>query len=245
MKRPTKITPDPIIDAVVELRFNSSVPEDAVLGMLFSQIKSKYKEFKKLPVADLPREFRINDPNLQFNPHYQCEVGQYKLSVGPKVVSLTNPGKYAGWKEDFFPELSFVLKHLKDSNIADNFTRIGIRYIDFFELNIFDKINLSISLHGKPLDALQQTFNVIFKNEDFLTRVQVVNNITARVGNTNKFGSVIDTDTYIESKKGFSFEGIEKTIDNCHESSVKLFFDLLNKEFIETLNPEYANDKQH
>jgi len=160
--------------------------------------------------------------------------------VGPRVISLTNARNYTGWKENYFPELNFVLERLEKSGIVDNFIRLGIRYIDFFELNVFDKINLSISLNNEPLGALQQTFNAIFKNEQFLTRVQVVNNINAKIGQVDKFGSIIDTDTYIESKDGFGFEGIERVIDDCHELSVKFFFDLLRKEFLDTLNPEYG-----
>ncbi|WP_446009612.1 TIGR04255 family protein [Candidatus Electrothrix sp.] len=245
MTRPAKITPDPIINAVVELRFNSSVPEDAVLGMLFAQIKSKYNKFQKLPVADFPKEVRMNDQALQFNPYYQCEAGAYRLNVGPKVISLAISKDYPGWKEHYFPEVKSVLSHLDQAGIVDNFIRIGVRYIDFFENNIFDNINLSISLKEHPLDALQQTFNAIFKNknEGFLTRVQVVNNITAMSDGLKKNGSIIDTDTYIENKQGFEFSGIENIINSCHELSVDFFFDLLKKEFIDTLNPEYENDQ--
>lgn len=240
MTRPTKITPDPIIDAVVELRFDSSVPADAILGMLFAQVKPKYKDFKKLPIADFPEEIRVNDPNLRFNPYYQCEVDSYRLNIGPRVISLANTGSYAGWKENYYPELKEVLGCLEKSGIVDNFKRLGIRYIDFFELNIFDKINLSISLHNEPLDALQQTFNAVFKNGDYLTRVQVVNNVNAKVNKTEKSGSIIDTDTYVEREEGFSFNDTDKMMDQCHELSVNFFFDLLKQEFLDTLNPEYS-----
>lgn len=240
MTRPTKITPDPIIDAVVELRFDSSVPADAILGMLFAHVKPKYKDFKKLPVADFPEEIRVKDRNLQFQPYYQCEVDSYRLNVGPRVISLANTGSYAGWKEKYYPELKEVLGSLEKSGIVDNFTRLGIRYIDFFELNIYDHINLSISLKNEPLDALQQTFNAVFKNGDYLTRLQVVNNINVNVNNVEKSGSVVDTDTYVERSEGFSFNDTDKMMDQCHELSVNFFFDLLKQEFIDSLNPEYV-----
>lgn len=230
MTRPARITPCPIINAVVEFRFNTSVPEDAILGMLFAQIKSKYNYFKKLPLADFPKEIRVNDPALQFNPYYLCEAGIYTLHVGPKVISLATNKNYPGWKENYFPELKSVLTYLKQAGIVGNFIRIGLRYIDFFEIDIFDKINLSIDLQGSHLIALQKTFNAIFKNnEKFLNRVQVINNIIAKIEGIEKNGSIIDTDTYIEDAQGFGFDGIEDIINHCHELSVNFFFDLLKK----------------
>ncbi len=239
MKRPVKITPDPIIDAVVELRFDSSVPADAILGMLFSQVKSKYKDFKKLPIAGFPEEIRARDPKLRYNPYYQCLVQSYRLNIGPRVISLANTGSYVGWEKSYFPELKDLLIHLEQSGIVDRFTRLGIRYINFFELNIFDKINLEVNLDKKPLNALQQTFNALFTNEEFWTRVQVVNNINATVEKVEKTGSIIDTDTYIENQEGFFFKDVEAMMNQCHEHSVNFFFDLLQQEFIDTLHPEY------
>lgn len=71
MARPTKITPDPIIDAVVEFRFESEIPPDAILGMLFSVVRNEFSNFKKLPIAKIPEEIRRNDPQLKFAPFYQ------------------------------------------------------------------------------------------------------------------------------------------------------------------------------
>jgi uncharacterized protein (TIGR04255 family) len=89
------------------------------------------------------------------------------------------------------------------------------------------------------LNTLQTTFSSIFKTNDFLTKVQVVNNVNATVQGIEKVGSIIDTDTYYEPQGKFNFEGLNNLIDNGHEEAVSFFFNLLKPEFIETLNPEY------
>ncbi len=239
MKRPTKITPDPIIEAVVELRYESDVPRNAILGMLFAQVKSKYPDFKNLPITTIPENIRANDPNFQFSPYYQSQSGAFNLNVGPRVIALSNTGQYVGWKDNYFPEITELLKSVKTAGIVKHFSRLGVRYVDFFEPDIFENINLSIELNEAPLDALQTTFSSIFKANDFLTKVQVVNNVKATVQKIEKVGSIIDTDTYYEPQGKFDFDGLNNLIDNAHEEAVSFFFNLLKPEFIETLNPEY------
>ena len=239
MKRPTKITPDPIIDAVVELRYESDVPPDAIFGMLFAQVKSKYPNFNKLPITTIPEDIRTNDPTFQFSPYHQSQSGPFKLNVGPRVISLSNTGKYVGWKENYFPEISELLERVQDAGIVKKFLRLGVRYVDFFESDIYENTNLSIELNEAPLESLQTTFSGVFKTTNFLTKVQVVNNVNATVRGTKKSGSVIDTDTYFEPQGKFGFEGLNNLIDNAHEESVSFFFNLLKPEFLKTLNPEY------
>lgn len=241
MKRPTKITPDPIIDAVVELRYESDVPPDAILGMLFAQIKSKYADFKQLPIATIPEEIRKNDPGLRFNPYYQAESGLFKLNVGPRVISLSNTGQYVGWKNEYFPELKELLKSVETAGIVKHFSRLGVRYIDFFESDVYENINLSITLNESPLESIQTTLSAIFQNKGgFLTKTQVLNNVTANVQEKEKIGSIIDTDTYYVPQDMFGFDELNGLIDRCHEESVTFFFSLLKPEFLATLNPEYA-----
>jgi uncharacterized protein (TIGR04255 family) len=241
MVRPTKITPDPIIDAVVEFRFESEIPPDAILGMLFSVVRSEFSKFNKLPIAEIPEEIRRNDPQLKFAPCYQSVSGEYRLSVGPSVISLGNTGGYVGWKENFYPFLQHIIHQLEKSGIVKTFNRTGIRYIDFFETDIFEKITLSIQFNEKPLVAKQTTFSTIFEYDDLITRVQIQNNTVINRGNMQNFGSIIDTDTFFEPKNNISFENVIKSIDKQHEVSLKVFFDLLKPDFLETLNPEYAN----
>ncbi len=239
MPRPTKITPDPIIDAVVEFRFESEIPPDAILGMLFNVVRNDFPNFNKLPIADIPGELRQKDPQLKFAPCYQSISNGYRLNVGPNVISLGNPGDYVGWKENFYPFLENIIKQLEKSGIVKRFTRIGIRYIDFFEIDIFEKITLSISFNDAPLEAKQITVSTIFEHDQLITRVNIQNNSTVIYDNNNRTGSIIDTDTFFEPKQDISFKDLLFLLDKQHEVSLSVFFDLLQPDFLKTLNPEY------
>ncbi len=239
MARPTQITPNPIIDAVVEFRFESEIPPDAILGMLFSVVRDEFPNFKKLPIAEIPEEIRRNDPRLKFAPFYQSVSGVFRLNVGPNVISLGNPGDYIGWKDKFYPFLKKIILQLEKSGIVKNFKRIGLRYIDFFKDDIFKNITLSITLNNEPLVSKQTTFSTIFENNNFITRVQIQNNTIVNRGTEQDIGSIIDTDTFFEPQTNLSFEDLIKIIDQQHEESLEIFFKLLKPTFIDTLNPEY------
>lgn len=241
MPRPTKISPDPIIDAVVEFRFESEIPPDAVLGMLFSVVRGEFSNFNKLPIAEIPDEIRRNDPQLKFAPCYQSISKGYRLSVGPSVISLGTSGNYVGWKENYYPFLQHIIGQLEKSGIVKSFQRIGIRYIDFFETDIFEKITLAIKLNEKPLVAKQTTISTIFEHDDLMTRVNIQNNTVIQRENKQHIGSIIDTDTFLEPKGSLPFKELVTLIDKQHEISLTVFFDLLKPEFLETLNPEYDN----
>lgn len=185
--RPTKITPDPIIDAVVEFRFESEIPPDAVQGMLFSVVRGEFSNFNKLPIAEIPEEIRRNDPQLKFAPCYQSISKGYRLSVGPSVISLGTSGNYVGWKENYYPFLQHIIGQLEKSGIVKFFKRIGTRYIDFFE-----KITLAIKLNEQPLVAKQTTISTIFEHDDLMTRVNIQNNTVIQRENKQHIGSIID-----------------------------------------------------
>jgi len=239
MKRPTKITPDPIIDAVVELRFENNVPSDAVLGMLFGVIRDDFPKFVKLPIADIPEEIRKKDNNLKYAPNYQSVSSPFLLNVGPNVISISNPEKYVGWKENFFPFIKNIIKNIEQIGIVESFTRIGIRYIDYFECNIFDNITLQLTINNEPLNSAQTTISTLFKHNDYFTRVQIQNNTVVNIGNKQGKGSIIDSDTFYVPPNDVNFEDIVNAIDKQHELSLDMFFKLLKPEFIEKLKPEY------
>jgi uncharacterized protein (TIGR04255 family) len=131
------------------------------------------------------------------------------------------------------------LSKLEHTGIVKKFLRIGIRYIDFFETDIFKKITLAIKLNGKDLTARQTLISTIFENEQLVTRVNIQNN-TIVTKNSKKFiGSIIDTDTFFEPTKSISFAEVIDLVDKQHDVSLDVFFDLLKPDFLETLSPEY------
>jgi uncharacterized protein (TIGR04255 family) len=241
MNLPKRINPCPIIDSVVELRFESNFPIDAIFGVIFSAVKNEYAGFQRLPVSEVPEIIRNQDLNLKYAPFFQASSSSFVLRVGPRVVALSNIGEYVGW-DKFFLKLKELLGKLRGIEVVSKFTRIGIRYIDFFESDIFNNVNLiipEIQVNQKLLSSKQRAYRALVENDKFLTNIQMANNTDVIVKANQKKGSLLDSDTYFESAAGFGFAGLEELIGECHLRGKEMFFSLLKEDFIRQLNPEY------
>lgn len=237
---PKRITPCPLIDAIVEIRFDSSLPADAVFGMAYGQLKETYSKVSKLPILNLPDMIRNKDPDLVFQPQYKLSSDdKFVVQLGPRVLSVASPGEYVGW-EAFFIRIRKTYDAIKPIGIINTVTRLGIRYINFFDFDIYEKINLQIRLNDEPLSAKQSTVKLEIQEDKFGHLLQVASNVM--VENKPKGprkGSVIDIDTHIEGHFTDFFDKMEATVLAGHQAEKQLFFSLLMPDFLASLNPEY------
>ncbi len=238
-KLPKRISPCPIVEAIVEIRFTSEVLPDAIFGIIYQDFRNEFPgPVEKLPILQLPEAIRSNDPNLIYQPYYKLSSGDLILQVGPRVASLSNVRNYMGW-EIFSQKIKEAFLKFEKLKIIRNVERSGVRYINFFKLDIFDNINLQVILNGSPLKALQTTLKAEIGDGKFINRLQIVNNAQASIENEIIKGSVIDIDTFSEGISGSFFGEMEFLLEEGHNIEKKLFFVLLKPEFLNTLNPEY------
>ena len=239
MQNPSKLNPDPIINASVEFRFNATVSNEAVLGVFLVHAGDEYSNFQKLPIADIPAEMRNSDPNLKYAPWFQLVHDDYRLQLGPNVLSISNPIKYKGWNSNFYPFVCKITKLLKKSNLIKEYTRLGLRYVDFFKGDIFEHTTISIKCNDKPLKAKQTSISFTKSYNNVEARVNITNKAMVTIDNKQSMGSVIDTDTYILSTKLLEPDELNKEINSMHDIASDVFFNLLTKDFVNSLNPEY------
>lgn len=237
MKIPKKINPCPIIEAIVEIRFESEMP-DAVFGVLYNEFKSEYKVIDKLPILQLPEIVRTRDPNLRFQPHYKLIHDDFILQIGPGVLSIANVNEYVGW-DKFSSKIMDTFSRVEKLTLVGKTTRLGIRYINFFELDIYENINLKFFLSEQPFVANQITFRSTLATGNFLTNLHILNNGNITKKKISKSGSLIDIDTYIQEEKEIVFSSIEPFLEEGHLEEKKLFFKLLKDDFLQKFNPEY------
>jgi uncharacterized protein (TIGR04255 family) len=236
---PKKIDPCPILQAIVELRFDSEFPHDAIFGIIYKEFKDDYPKVEELPILQLPEAVRSRDQNLRYKPFYKLSKDKtFLFQVGARVISLISLKPYAGW-EKFFEKLHDILKRMDNLKILNFYSRIGIRYINGFDCNIFEKTNLSLNMKGQSLTDCNTSINSEILTGKFTSTLRVANNAqvtTAAAAIEASIGSIVDIDTYVENPK----EDTASLIETGHIEEKKLFFSLLKSEFIEQeLNPEY------
>lgn len=101
MRLPIRLEKCPLIDCIIEVRFETNIVNSAVFGVIYNQIRSDYPgTVNNLPISQLPEAIRMSDPNLRFKPLYRIEGEKTIIQIGSDVINLSSKMPYIGW-EDF------------------------------------------------------------------------------------------------------------------------------------------------
>jgi len=234
---PRKIHPCPIKEAVFELRFDSSIPDDAIFGVVFNQFKGEFNNTATpLPILEIPSQIRSQDPNLMFSPHYKMENDLFIMQVGSKVISLVNINEYLGW-ECFQEKITDIFKKLQGLEIITKINRIALRYINVFpNIDIFEKTSVKVMLEGTPLigDSINLTTEI--KNGSVSSAVRIISGAQANISNELIQGSIIDIDTSVQDVETDFF--LDK-LNQVHDEEKKLFYKIIGSEYLKTLTVDY------
>jgi len=240
MTLPKQINPCPINQAVVEIRFNSSLPSDAVFGVVYNKLKDSYKSAEQLPILQIPEAVRNNDPNLLYQPHYKLIKEHYAFQVGPKVISLAiTEQKYTTW-ESYYEEIQSVFEKIKEIDFISNVLRVGLRYINFFVDDIWENINIDVKIIENEIAGEEIFVRTVLPKDEYKVMLQAGNQL--RLEENNQVvgrASIIDIDTSIEGENINFFEDMNSILEKGHSIEKEIFFGLLKDNFLKSLNPEY------
>ncbi|OGP14016.1 MAG: hypothetical protein A2052_06255 [Deltaproteobacteria bacterium GWA2_54_12] len=240
MPLPSKISPCPIDDAAIELRFDAAIPYDAIFGLVYNSLKDKYPEVEKLPILQVPEDIRIKDPNLIYKPYYAMKNDNLQCLIGPRTIAVSHvQNEYLGW-DKFLPSVLEIFKIVEQLKIVKRVEKLGMRYVNFFNFNIYEKINLNIHMGDRRLADYPTYFRTEMKSGKYTSALQVANNATHTAKKMT--GSIIDIDVTLEDFGEDFFERKQSILNEAHLKEKELFFELLKPEFIKTLNPEYASE---
>lgn len=124
----------------MEIRFKTNINPNAVFGLLYNSIGDRSTPIKTLPILQIPEQVRNIDPNFRYKPHYKIDHPLYPIQIGPDVISIACIDQYQGW--NLFSEKIFdVLNKLNKVGIITEVNRLGLRYINFFDFDIFENLD--------------------------------------------------------------------------------------------------------
>lgn len=236
---PIKIDPCPIVEAILEVRFTTSESWRTLPGLLFAHIRERYPEQKDLPLAQLPEEIRRQEPAFTYQPLVQFLSRDFLIQFGPRVVSLvTKPNQYPGWLA-VEHEITWLLARLETLNFITEGERLGVRYVNFFSFDIFEKLLLDIATGGMQLAGAELSVTTVLHQAPLTARLQVANSAILGTGNDAKRGSVLDVDVWLGSLDFEIFQNAVAKFGEAHQFEKQIFFGLLRPEFLDTLSPVY------
>jgi uncharacterized protein (TIGR04255 family) len=236
---PIKIDPCPIVEAILEMRFITSESWRTLPGLLFAHIRERYPEQKDLPLAQLPEEIRRHEPAFTYQPLVQFLGRDFLIQFGPRVVSLvTKPNQYPGWAA-VEKEMTWLLSQLEKLGFVSEGERLSVRYINFFSVDIFEKLLLDVITGRKRLAGAELSVATVLHRPPLTARLQVANSAILGTGNDAKHGSVLDVDVWAGSLDFEIFQNGLTKFGEAHQFEKQIFFGLLKDEFLRTLNPVY------
>lgn len=239
-KFPRKIDKVPIAEAVLEVRFDTPVPEEAVFGIVYNAFKTQFSRLEKLQLLQLPNEIRNLQPDLKFKPLYKIYDEKYFIQIGPKVFSINiHQNKYPGWHV-FREDINKYFDLFNGLNIATKYNRFGLRYINFFKEDIIGKTKFEIVIDGEKHHSPEMMFRTVINEGDYKKVLQINNvSIVGIKDGIPQKGSVVDIDIICETLTDNFVKDFPRLIENAHEMVRQQFFSLLKEETIKSLNPTY------
>jgi uncharacterized protein (TIGR04255 family) len=235
---PVRISPCPILEAVLEIRFVTGEDWTLLPGLLYTQIKGQYPKSEKLPIANMPEEIFRSDPNLTYAPRMKFVGAGFVIQFGPRVVSLLTQGDYPGWHR-INDELVWLLERLKNANFIHEGERLGMRYIDFFPEDIFSRLALDVHFGGQTVSGVEMSFATVFRRGDFTARLSLNNGALVTRGNDVVSGSILDLDVWLEASGFNVFGDAAVRFEEAHRCNKEIFFGLLKTDFLDSLAPKY------
>ena len=237
---PEKITPCPVVEAVLEIRFVTSESWRTLPGLLYSHIRDRYREQRDLPLAQFPEDFVRRDPSLTYLPLVQFFSADFLIQFGPRMIAVsTKPKEYPGWTA-IRAEMAWLLERVKESGFVSEGERLSVRYIDFFEEDVFSKLLLGAHVGERALEPRELSISTVLRRDPLTARLMVSNSAILGGSEQARSGSILDLDVWLGSLDFDLFEnGIEK-FGEAHQMVKQVFFGLLRPEFLATLNPIYA-----
>lgn len=243
-KLPKRLTKEPIIDAIFEIRFDSSTPIASVLpGLFFSELKD-IKGFERLPQAEIPEKLRKDDPLLQYLPIIKLNWMDYNILIGDRNLAIAANLPYKGWN-NFKEAIKKILSIVKKSDLIKKIERYSTKYIDIVENDAETTSKAAnITIKMGPKDMLDSQFHLKTEcpEREFINVVQIISNATITLPNgSTKTGLIIDIDTIRIGFDLLSAESqlLEKSLDDIHLVSKETFFNSLTVDGISKLGPVY------
>jgi len=239
---PSKLEKCPIVDALIEIRFESPFPKSVIFGMIYSIIKEKYLgEVKQLPTSQIPEQIREADPNLKFKPLYLIEGDETIIQIGPDVIAISSKIPYKGWS--YYSEYVINdINRLINKGIISKVIRVGLRYVNFFENDIMNDLTLTLNM-ASGYNAKNIYIRTDIPDNDFIDVIQISNTAQYHKNGITLNGTLIDIDSSKYYNDSYFSKNIEEELNKAHKSEKCIFFSLLKADFLNSLKPKYDDNK--
>lgn len=236
---PERITPCPILEAILEVRFSSLDSWPEIIAKVKERIGARFSSEEVLPLSHVPEDQRVGNPNLMYLPLIKLRGDKFLVQVGPRVFSLvTKANEYSGWGL-LRNELVKLFHEFEDAGFVDVVERVAVRYLNYFDEDVFPHLKMGASLSGKSFESKNLSIMTSFAHDAFVVQLNVTNCALVSSEGNQKVGSIVDLDVWAQHPKSSSLSDTLGVFDQAHQLEKKVFFGLIKDDFLKQLNPYF------
>lgn len=254
MKLPKKLTKEPLVDALFEVRILPTIPAASGIlpGVLLSALQRSEQEpltIERLQTAEIPSQIRSNDPFLKYQALLRLSGKNFMTLVGDWSVTVGCKLPYAGWGA-FKPRIIEVMNALQNSGFVKELERYSMKYVDIVEQKTLGEqikcVNMEIRIGSQKLSAEPFEVRLEFKQGEFTNLLHLAGEaqVILASGEMRK-GLLIDVDTIVDHKTA-DFEKFARELpdrlERIHTENKTRVFECLTPEAIRELGPIYDGE---
>lgn len=242
MQLPNEISPNPLVSATVEIRFDDPEEHESLLSLVYPVLVGDFPFFKDELTFDSISNIAIPDPDFAYE--YTFKNDKYSISVGKNVIAFENLNGYHLW-ENYLNLMKKNILAIRSKIKINSIQRIGVRYISLFEneneLNKILEHSSDFSIEG----FLQQRAFVrtTYKKDEITAVVQIGQQVEIEKDNHRLKGLLIDIEAFKTTgpdHDNMDNESLFSIVTELHTVEKTLFFSLINKQYLtNNLNPVY------
>lgn len=232
-----KIEPDNIKDSVVEIRYESNMPYELILGIVYEKLKGTFKLLKQESNPSSELKIRGNQEIIDFKFEQTRETllhdEEITVKFIPGAIIFNCLNKYLLWPK-YFSKIQMILDKIYDAEIFESVNRVGLRYInEYIDSKLEDIVNFSFEFGMPGVESNKFNFRTEFDFQEHLVILHLIRN----TGNVNLEDilktipvSYIDIDVIKQNIKIENKLSLLNVIDAVHKVEKTLFFDKFLKE---------------
>ncbi len=237
MNLPDSITPNRIKNSILEVFLNYKEPFEILFGYFYNNVLEN-GNYKSIELSD---DNSSSEDSNNKNILFYNETIKFVFSEKSLIINCND--KYENWSS-YFDEIKNVINFFNfEKDIVIN--KIGLRYIsEYPNMDLRDNIKFEFKFGFPNISSNSYSFNTEFNYKEALIILTLRNQIPFNV-NTNKEEtinlSIIDIDVIQENinLNIKEVENIYKKIETNHLYEKEIFFNILNENFLKSLNPQY------
>lgn len=245
---PSKLERVPLLDAICELRVDSSVElHNVVPGLLLTKLGS-LDSVEELPASKVPPELRASIPGLVDAPLLRIHLDHYFILCGRSSVAIECKLPYPGWTA-FRPQICSIFRTVLELPVIRSIQRYSVKYI-----NLIDNVDLNSQFASLDWKLLVGEHDIksgsvqlrceLTRSDGMITNLQISTGGVAQIPNVGaKYGAVVDADTVMPYRTSdvvkFKDE-LESRLDALHSENKKWVFESLRQSTIDDMGPTYV-----